>query len=603
MNKRVKDKNYINENKENKKFLSNFFKKSAFKHLLNYKYFLIFIVIFALIDALVLVVSPMVVGVAINEMSHTQIDLERVSHVIVHLFIFYSLYAFSSCIGGYLNSFVTVKITYDIRKDIFDKIGKISLGFVNKKGYGDILSRAISDAEILGSSFTKVINAVVTSLIISIGTVFMMFYISFQMALISVLVLPVVAVTVLIILKTSQKYFKKYQTKLGVLHGFVEESFSEYEIIKVFDQEKHFQKKFKSLNNSMYELSWKSKFFSGLASPAIDFISKIIFVISCIMGGYYVTTAALSLGDIAAFISYSGQFMQPLIGATGIIGIAQQAIAAHERIFEFFGATEEQNCGDNSNPKFNLNEKYGIEFKNLSFGYDESEYAIENFSFEISNGQKIAIVGETGAGKTTLINLLMRFYDNFEGNIFLKDQKNNVINIKDVNLADYRKLFGLVTQDSWLYKGSIIENIRYGNEKASDKEVIKAAEFVGISHFIESLPKEYDTMAQEEAVNISEGEKQLICMARMFLSKAPIFIMDEATSFVDIFTEHQIQKSLRKIMREKTAFIIAHRLNTIKNADVILFMEKGKLLEYGSHQELLAKKGKYYEMYRSQFSR
>ncbi len=598
MNRLIKNKSSKNEGQ---KFLNEFCKKGAFKYIFKYKHYLIFIIIFALVDALVSILSPKIVGIAINEMSLAQIDLDRVLKTIICLFTFYSLYACSSCLGGYLNSFVTIEIIYDIRKEIFNKMGKISLGYVNKKGYGDILSTVMNDAEILGSSFTKGISAIFTSVIIAIGTIFMMFYISFQMALVSVLILPVAIVTMIIIMKKSKKYFKKYQIGIGTLSGFIEESFSEYEVLKIFDQEKRFEKKFKNLNNSMYELSWKSQLFSGLASPMIDFISKITFVISCVMGGYYVTTSLLSLGDIMAFIAYAGKFAQPLIGAAGIMGVVQQAMVAYERISEFFNAPEEGMNGSESKTHFSLDEKYGIEFKNLNFGYDESEYAVKDISFEVLNGQKVAIVGETGAGKTTLINLLMRFYDNYEGNIFLKREEGDVLDIKDISLSDYRKLFGIVTQDSWLYRGSIMENIRYGNEKASDEEVFRVAEYVGISHFINSLPKGYDTIIEEEAGNISEGEKQLICMARMFISKAPIFIMDEATSFVDMFTEHQIQNSFHKIIKEKTVLVIAHRLNTIKNSDVILFMEKGKLLECGSHEELLARKGKYYEMYLSQF--
>ncbi len=582
-----------------------FEKKDILKYVTKYKFYIILILIFALIEALISIASPKIVGMAINEMSCAPVDLDKMLNIVIWLFAIYSFYAFCSCLGGYFSSFVTIKISYDLRKDIFDKIGRLSLGFINSNSYGDILSRVMNDVEVLSSSFTSGISGIVTSVILSVGTIFMMFYISWQMALVSILVLPVIAIIIWIILAKSQKYFQEYQSGIGKVNGFIEETFSEHEVVKVFDRENRFKNEFAKINGNMYELSWKSQFFSGLASPMIDFISKITFVISCVMGGYYATVSALSLGDISAFITYSGKFTQPLTSASGIMGTIEQAIAALGRIAEFFNAPEEKLKTDNiaTSAKFDVNKNYDMEFENLSFGYNENEHILKNISFKILNGQKVAIVGETGAGKTTFVNVLMRFYDDFEGNILLKDSQNNALNIKNIDLADYRKLFGIVTQDSWLYSGTIMENIRYGNEKASDEDVIKASEFVGVSHFINSLPDGYNSIIDEEAENISEGEKQLICMARMFLSRAPIFIMDEATSFVDVFTENQIQESLGKIMEEKTALIIAHRLNTIRNADVILFLENGEIAEYGSHEELLAKKGKYYEMYTSQFEK
>lgn len=582
---------------------SKFGKKDILKYVSKYKFYIILILVFSIVETLISLISPKIVGIAINEMSQIQVNLERVLNIVMVLFTLYSFYAVSSCLCGYFSAFVSIKINYDIRKDAFDKIGRISLDYISKSSYGDILSKIMNDVDILGTSFTNGISEVVTSLIMSVGVIFMMFYISWQMSLVSILVLPAVAVVILLILKKSQKYFKDYQSGLGALNGFIEESFSEYEVIKIYDNKNKFEKKFKKLNDRMCDLYCKSKFFSGLASPMIDFISKITFVISCVMGGYYATINALSLGDISAFITYSGKFTQPLVSASGIMGMIQQAGAAMDRIAEFFNAPEENisSYGSAEKATLDIRKSYGLEVRNLSFGYNSNESIINDVSFEIAKGKKVAIVGETGAGKTTLINVLMRFYDNYCGDIFLKDEKNNALNIKSINLSDYRRLFGLVTQDSWLYSDSIMENIRYGNESSSDEEVIKAAEFVGVDHFINSLPQGYGTTIKEEAGNISEGEKQLICMARMFLSQAPIFIMDEATSFVDVFTENQIQKSLHKIMEEKTALIIAHRLNTIKNADIILFMEKGSILESGSHEELIAKKGKYCEMYQSQF--
>lgn len=581
-----------------------FEKKDVFKYITKYKFYIICILIFAICGALISIVSPKIIGMAINEMSQARVNLDNVLNIVIWLFAIYSFYAFSGCLGSYFSAFVAIKINYDIRKDIFDKMGRMSLEYINANNYGDILSRVMNDIDILSSSVTRGISEIIAAIIVSFGTLFMMFYISWQMSLVSILVLPLMAIIILIVVSKSQKYFKQYQSGVGKINGFIEEAFSQHEVIRVFDKEDRFKKEFTKINGSMCELSWKSSFFSGLASPMIDFISKITFVVSCVMGGYYATTAALTLGDISAFISYSGKFTQPLTSASGIISAIQQAFAALERISEFFNAPGEAKfCDSSDNKAFDVNKNYDIELENLSFGYNEDKDVIKNLSFRILKGQKVAIVGETGAGKTTLVNVLMRFYDNFKGKILLKDNQGNVLNIRNIDLAEYRKLFGLVTQDSWLYSGTIMENIRYGNENATDEEVKEAAEFVGVSHFINSLPQGYESVIEEEASNISEGEKQLICMARMFLSKVPVLIMDEATSFVDVFTENQIQKSLSKIMEEKTALIIAHRLNTIRNADVILFLEKGEIAEYGLHSELMAKKGKYYEMYSSQFER
>lgn len=583
-------------------FKAKFGKKDILKYLMKYKFYIIFSLIFTICEALISLISPKIVGVAINEMSQPQMNLDKIFNIIMWLFVLYSCYGVFGCLESYFSSFVSIKINYDIRRDAFDKIGRMSLDCVSKSNYGDVLSKIMNDVDVLSNACTQGITTIVSSLILSVGVIIIMFSINWQMSLVSVSILPIAAIIILIIFKKSQKYFEEYQSGIGKINGFIEENFSEYEIIKIFDKNDNFEKKFKKLNDSMYDLSWKSKFFSGFTSPVADFISKITFVISCVMGGYYVTVSALSLGDLSAFISYSGKFVQPILSALGIMPMIQQAIAALGRISNFFDSDEESIVCDFANKlDFDKNKSYDIEFRNLSFAYDSDKQVIKDISFEVIGGQKIAIVGETGAGKTTLVNVLMRFYDNYKGKIFLKDKEKHVLDIKDIDLHEYRQLFGLVTQDSWLYSDSIMENIRYGNETASDEEVVKAAEFVGVSHFINSLPEGYKTIIKEDAGNISEGEKQLICMARMFLSEAPILIIDEATSFVDVFTENQIQESLVKIMEEKTAFIIAHRLSTIKNADVILFMEKGEIVEFGSHEYLIAKNGKYYEMYFSQF--
>lgn len=591
-------------------------KKSSLKALMtyasNYKFLIALVIFFSLAETLTAVVSPKIAGMAITTLSGGvssgvySIDFDYLFKILALLFVLYSVFALSSCLRSYFITVITVKMTYRLREDISKKLNRLTVNYLESTSHGDILSRIMNDVETFSSAFTQSISQVVSSFVMGIGVLFMMFYISWEMTLVSLITLPIMAVIVLIVLKKSQRHFVEYQENLGKVNGFIEENFTGYEVLKAFGAEEKAKMEFNNFNNKMYDSSWKSQFASGLTSPIMNFISSLGYVVACVMGGYFAVVRAFAIGDISAFIAYSGQFTQPLIQISGISGLIQQTLAASDRIFEFLRAPEEP---DDNSKSFLLNNSEfikkeikqldsDIEFKNISFGYEEEKPIIRNFSFKIMPGQSVAVVGETGAGKTTLIKLLMRFYDVSDGEILLGSK-----NIKEFKIDEYRKLFGIVTQDSWLYNATIMENIRYGNLKASDSEVKQAAEFVGAGHFIKSLPSGYETMVEEGASNISEGQKQLICIARMVLSNSPIFILDEATASVDTCTESYIQNALSRVLKGKTSIVIAHRLSTIKNSDVILVIDKGVLLEHGTHSELLKSQGVYYDLYMSQFEK
>lgn len=589
-------------------------RKNSLKRLMayasSYKVMIAFVVFFSVTQTLVTVAAPKIAGMAITAISLgipggiNAVDFDYPFKIVAFLFVLYCIFSVSLCLGNYLMTTVTVRMTYRLREDISKKMDRLSLSYIESNSHGDILSRVMNDVEVLSSAFTQSINRIISSAIMTVGVLFMMFSISWEMTVVSLMMLPVMGVIVLIVLKKSQKHFVEYQANLGKVNGFIEENFSGYEVIKAFGAEERVTHEFSEYNNKMYDSAWKSQFLSGFTTPVMNFISSLSYIVSCVMGGYFAVVRAFAIGDISAFIAYSGQFTQPLIQVSGIMSLIQQTLAAADRVFEFLDAPEEHAVNAKSS-FLNITEltknselKHDIEFRNVSFGYKPGDATIKDFSFNISPGQSVAIVGATGAGKTTLIKLLMRFYDVSDGKILFGSE-----NIKNFRLKEYRKLFAAVTQDSWLYKATIMENIRYGNPKTSDDKVKQVAAFVGAGHFIESLPSGYETVVEEGASNISEGQKQLICIARMVLSNSPIFILDEATASVDTCTESHIQSILSKVLKDKTSIIIAHRLSTIKNADVILVMDNGELAEHGTHLELLDKKGLYYDLYTSQFEK
>lgn len=576
--------------------------KKYIKRLLSYvspyKFYIIFVVIFAILESLASVFGPKITGNSITLLSSDNIDFNKLYDFIAQLLVVYSVYVFSSCVSNYIISLITIKITYKMRNDISKKMERLSFGYINGVSYGEVLSRIMNDVENLSSAFTQTVSSVISSLVMAVGVVWMMIGISLKMTLIFMGVIPVVGILVVVILKKSQKYFVEYQKRMGQMNGFIEETFSGYEVVSTFDAREKFTEDFSTINKSMYNSSFKSQFLSGMLPYIMDLVSKSNYIVACIMGGYMVVMRALTIGDITAFIAYSNQFMDPLAQAASISGIIQQILASAERIFEFLDAPEEAGKTDLQEIPQNIDNFSDIEFKNINFGYDEKSLVIKDFSLKVKSGQTVAIVGETGSGKTTLVNILMRFFEDFDGDILLNGE-----NIKNIPLEQYRKMFGLVTQDSWLYGGSISENIAYGGNNVSLEEVKTISKNIGADHFVESLSQGYDTLIEENMTNISEGQRQLLCIARMAVKDAPILIMDEATSSVDVFTEKQIQKSLKNILKKRTAFIIAHRLSTIKFADMIVVMQKGKITEVGTHDELMAKKGMYFDMYMSQFDK
>lgn len=581
-----------------KKTDSNKYIKRLLGYVSPYKFYIIFVVIFAILESLASVFGPKITGNSITLLSSDNIDFNKLYDFIAQLLIVYSVYVFSSCVSNYIISLITIKITYKMRNDISKKMERLSFGYINGVSYGEVLSRIMNDVENLSSAFTQTVSSVISSLVMAVGVVWMMIEISLKMTLIFMGVIPVIGIVVVVILKKSQKYFVEYQKRMGQMNGFIEETFSGYEVVSTFDAREKFTEDFGTINKSMYNSSFKSQFLSGMLPYVMDLASKSNYIVACIMGGYMVVMRALTIGDITAFIAYSNQFMDPLAQAASISGIIQQILASAERIFEFLDAPEEVCKADSQEISQNLDNFSDIEFKNINFGYDEKSLVIKDFSLKVKSGQTVAIVGETGSGKTTLVNILMRFFEDFDGDILLNGE-----NIKNIPLEQYRKMFGLVTQDSWLYGGSISENIAYGGNNVSLEEVKTISKNIGADHFVESLSQGYDTLIEENMTNISEGQRQLLCIARMAVKDAPILIMDEATSSVDVFTEKQIQKSLKNILKKRTAFIIAHRLSTIKFADMIVVMQKGKITEVGTHDELMAKKGMYFDMYMSQFDK
>lgn len=584
--------------KKNDSKKSNKYIKRLLGYVSPYKLYIIFVVIFAILESLASVFGPKITGNSITLLSSDNIDFNKLYDFIAQLLIVYSVYVFSSCVSNYIISLITIKITYKMRNDISKKMERLSFGYINSVSYGEVLSRIMNDVENLSSAFTQTVSSVISSLVMAVGVIWMMIGISWKMTLIFVGVIPVAGIVVIVILKKSQKYFVEYQKRMGQMNGFIEETFSGYEVVSTFDARDKFTGDFGTINKSMYDSSFKSQFLSGMLPYIMDLVSKSNYIIACIMGGYMVVMRALTIGDITAFIAYSNQFMDPLAQAASISGIIQQILASAERIFEFLDAPEEAGKADLQDISQNLDNFSDIEFKNINFGYDEKSLVIKDFSLKVKSGQTVAIVGETGSGKTTLVNILMRFFENFDGDIFLNGE-----NIKNIPLEQYRKMFGLVTQDSWLYGGTISENIAYGGNDVSLEEVKTISKNIGADHFVESLSQGYDTLIEENMTNISEGQRQLLCIARMAVKDAPILIMDEATSSVDVFTEKQIQKSLKNILQKRTAFIIAHRLSTIKFADMIVVMQKGKIVEIGTHDELMAKKETYFDMYMSQFDK
>ena len=489
---------------------------------------------------------------------------------------------------------IAQKITYKLRADISEKINKLPMKYFDKRTHGEVLSVITNDVDTLSANLNQSITQIITAICTLIGILVMMFSISWQMTLISLVILPVSALLVKNIVGKSQKYFKAQQDYLANVNGQVEEVYSGLNIVKVFNAEGKVTNEFEKANDNLYHSAWKSQFLSGLMFPVMNFIGNVGYVAVAVAGGYLAIQGTITVGNIQSFIQYNKQFTQPINQIAQISSMLQAMVAAAERVFEFLEEDEEKNTAKQGTSVEQL--KGNVKFNHVKFGYDAEKTIINDFNCDVKDGQKIAIVGPTGAGKTTMVKLLMRFYDVTDGAILVDG-----INIKDFERGELRKMFGMVLQDTWLFGGTVKENIKYGKEDATDDEVIQAAKAAHVHHFIKTLPNGYNSVLNEESSNVSAGQKQLLTIARVILTDPKVLILDEATSSIDTRTEIQIQKAMDNLMEGRTSFIIAHRLSTIKNADLILVMNHGDIVEQGTHEELLAKGGFYSDLYNSQF--
>ena len=524
-----------------------------------------------------------------------EFHFDTIWRIIILLVGMYVLSAIFRYIQTWIMTQVTQTVTFRMRQQLSEKINCLPLSYFDKQTYGEVLSRITNDVDTISQTLNQSLSQIVTSTVTVLGILVMMFSISWQMSLVALLVLPLAGGVITLIAKSSQKQFLRQQTQLGELNGHIEEMYGGHQVMRVFNGQKKSIAKFSKINNRLQESAWKAQFFSGLIHPIINFISNIGYVAMTILGGWLAINGRLKIGDIQAFIQYVDQFNQPLVQVANIANILQSTAAAAERVFEFLDEPEE--AVESNNLVKLSNAKGEVEFNKVVFGYKPDQTVIKGLSAHIKPGQRVAIVGPTGAGKTTLVNLLMRFYEINSGSI-----KIDGVDIRKMKRSDVRQMFGMVLQDTWLFNGTIRQNLMYGNPKATEEEMIKTAKEAHVDHFVRSLPGGYDMVLGEEAANISQGEKQLLTIARAMLEKAPMLILDEATSSVDTRTEVLIQKAMDKLMQGKTSFVIAHRLSTIRDADLILVVKDGNIIEQGNHETLLKQNGFYAELYNSQFS-
>ena len=578
-------------------------KKLIKNYLSKYKIALIIVIIFAAGSTIFSIVGPKILGNATTEIFNglvsklsggSGIDFGKIAGILLSLLALYLVSALFSLIQGFTMTGVAQKLTYKLRNDLAIKINKLPMRYFDKKTKGEVLSIVTNDIDTLSQNLNQSITQIITAICTLIGILIMMLSISWEMTLISILILPVTVIVVKQIVWKSQKYFKNQQDYLGHVNSQVEEVYGGHTIVKAFNGEEKAIEEFSKANDTLYRSAWKSQFLSGLIHPIMNFIGNIGYVAVAILGGYLAVQGKITVGNIQSFIQYNKQFTQPINQIAQVSSMLQAMVAAAERVFEFLEEPEE--VEDSKETKSIEGLKGNVTFDHVQFGYDEDRIIINDFSADVKDGQKIAIVGPTGAGKTTMVKLLMRFYDVNKGTILVDG-----INIKDFKREDLRKMFGMVLQDTWLFGGSIKDNIKYGRPEATDNEVIEAAKAAHIHHFIKTLPNSYDMILNEETSNISAGQKQLLTIARVILADPKILILDEATSSIDTRTEIQIQSAMDNLMKGRTSFIIAHRLSTIKNAHLILVMNHGDIVEQGSHEELLAKGGFYADLYNSQF--
>ena len=578
-------------------------KKLIDSYLSKYKIGIIIVIIFAIGSTIFTIVGPKILGNATTEIFNglvsklsggSGIDFGKVGQIALMLLGLYLISAIFSFVQGFTMTGIAQKLTYRIRNDIVSKINRLPMNYFDKKTYGEVLSVITNDIDTLGMNLNQSITQIITAICTIIGILIMMFSISWQMTLISLVILPVAGFVVRIIVGKSQKYFSKQQEYLGHVNGQVEEIYGGLTVVKAFNAEDKVVKEFDKANDELYHSAWRSQFLSGLMHPVMNFISNIGYVGVAVAGGYLAINGTITVGNIQSFIQYNKQFTQPINQIAQISSMLQSMVAAAERVFEFLEQPEEVNTAKGNIDTSTL--KGNVEFKNVKFGYNPDKTIIKDFSTKVKEGQKIAIVGPTGAGKTTMVKLLMRFYDVTDGEILVDGH-----NIKDFDRGELRKMFGMVLQDTWLFGGTVKDNIKYSKEDATDDEVIQAAKAAHVHHYIKTLPNGYNSMINEESSNISAGQKQLLTIARVILADPKILILDEATSSIDTRTEIQIQAAMDNLMKGRTSFVIAHRLSTIKNSDLILVMNQGDIVEQGTHEELLAKGGFYADLYNSQF--
>ena len=569
----------------------------------RFKMLLIVALIFAIGSTVFNILGPKVLSEATTELFNGLvakvqgaggIDFTLIGEILAATLGLYLLSAVCSFIQGWVLTYVSQKTCYEFRREIAQKIDRLPVGYFEKTSIGDTLSRITNDVDTLGQSLNQGISQLITSSVTVIGVLGMMIYINPIAALVAVCIVPVSLVLVRAIVKRSQKYFYRQQESLGAIDGMIEETFSGHAVVKAFNREQQTVEEFNKTNGTLYESAWRSQFLSGLMKPAMDFVGNLSYVCVAVLGGVFASRGIITVGDIQALIQYVKNFTQPITQLAQVSNVLQQTAAAAERVFEFIEAPEEEI----ESPKARMADcASDVEFEHVRFGYDPEKPVIKDFTASVKEGQTVALVGPTGAGKTTTVKLLMRFYDVQDGSIRIGGH-----DLRDFSRDDVRSQFGVVLQDAWLFNGTIRENIRFGDPTATDEQVEQAARMAFAHHFIETLPDGYDCVINEDAGNISQGQRQLLTIARAFLANRRMLILDEATSSVDTRTEERIQKAMDSLMEGRTSFVIAHRLSTIKNADLILVIKDGDIVEQGTHEQLLAQKGFYADLYESQFA-
>lgn len=614
----------------------NFFK--SFRRLLGFlkpqMFFLIIVIIFAILGTTFMVLAPRIMGNATNVlfegivsknmpegMTKNQVidmlkmtdqdqiaemvgpmnitpgqgvDFNKLLTILIVLLALYAMSALFNWLQQYIMAGVSQKTVYNLRKEVDTKLSKLPLNYFDSHSHGDILSRVTNDIDNIGNTLQQTLTQIITSFVTIIGVVIMMFTISSLLSAIALTVIPLALISTMFIAKKSQKQFQIQWNSTGKLNGRVEETYAGHNIVKAFNHQEKEKFEFDKENERLYDSSFKAQFISGIIRPVIAFLNNINYVAISVIGGLRVANGMLTLGDVQAFIQYSRQFTQPMVQISSIINILQSTTASAERVFEFLD--EEDEIPNPQTPEIIMDVKGHVEFDHVYFSYNPNEPLIEDLNLEVKPGENVAIVGPTGAGKTTLVNLLMRFYEINSGKILVDG-----VDTRNMKRSDLRKMFGMVLQDTWIFGGTIKENIAYGKDNAKNEEIISAAKAAYVDHFVRTLPNGYDTVIDEDATNLSQGQRQLITIARAFLKDPNILILDEATSSVDTRTEVLIQQAMAELMKNRTSFVIAHRLSTIRNADIILVMNHGKIVEQGNHKELMKKQGFYYNLYMSQF--